>query len=100
MIYLIKMSITTKKYNIYFIRAIFVELKERGTGRWLGKGREQLTATIQKFKLVNDINFFILVEAYVCNKLKPSFHVAHAVNIQKFKDDTGLILKTSNTIKI
>ncbi|MCB9036883.1 MAG: hypothetical protein H6557_09715 [Lewinellaceae bacterium] len=79
---------------------IFVELKPRGGGQWLKKGREQLTITINRFKLEHDITVFNKVEAYVCNNLRPLAHSGQASNIQKFRDDTGLILRGQQTINL
>ena len=71
---------------------IFVELKEREGGQWLKKGREQLTATINRFKQESDITKFSSVKGYVCNSLRPQAHFGQATNIQQFKDDTGFTL--------
>lgn len=71
---------------------IFVELKEREGGQWLKKGREQLTATIKRFKQECDITQYSNVKGYVCNSLRPRAHFGQAANIQEFKDDTGFIL--------
>lgn len=71
---------------------IFVELKEREGGQWLKKGREQLTATITRFKQECNISQFTSVKGYVCNNLRPQAHFGQATNIQKFKDDTGFLL--------
>lgn len=81
---------------------IFVELKSRDAPakKWLKKGREQLTETINRFKAEHDISFFDKIEAYVCNNVKPLAASGHAVNIQKFKDDTGLILRGQQEILI
>jgi hypothetical protein len=79
---------------------IFVELKSRRSGQWFKKGREQLTSTINKFKAEYDINMYCKVEAYVCNNLRPHAHSGQAENIQRFKDQTGLILKGSGIVKL
>lgn len=79
---------------------IFVELKEREGGQWLKKGREQLTATINRFRQECDISEFSDIEGYVCNSLRPRAHLGQTENIQKFKDDTGFILKGKQTIII
>jgi hypothetical protein len=80
-------------------RLIFVELKSREGGQWLKKGREQLTKTIEKFKAEYDITPYH-VEAYVCNSLRPLAHIGQAVNIQKFKNDTGFILNGKQEINL
>ena len=79
---------------------IFVELKERGSGKWFGKGREQITNTINLFKANHDISAFSSVSAYVCNNLKPFANSGRAVSIQKFKDDTGFLLKDQQEVSI
>lgn len=81
---------------------IFIELKERKTGksRWFKKGREQLTSTIEVFKQNNDISNYTSVKAFICNKLRPLSHSGKAANIQKFYDDTGFILKDQQKITI
>lgn len=79
---------------------IFVELKNRDGGQWVKKGREQLTVTVNHFKNNHDINDYDDVYANICNSLRPISNVGQAANIEKFKDDTGLILKTDRKIKI
>jgi hypothetical protein len=85
---------------IYDKNLVFVELKEREGGSWLKKGREQLTITINTFKANHDITEYDNVYGNVCNSLRPISHVGHASNIQKFYDDTGLILKADREIEI
>ena len=79
---------------------IFVELKERKSKKWLKKGREQLTNTINRFKKETNVSTFSSIKGCVCNSLRPSAHVGQAVNIQKFKDDTGYILHGKREIDI
>jgi len=79
---------------------IFVELKERDGGQWLKKGREQLTATINRFKQEVDATKYNSIKAYVCNRLRPQAHYGQATNIQKFKDDTGFTLFGKQNINI
>lgn len=79
---------------------IFVELKSKKSRQWFKKGREQLTSTIARFKLNHDISLYAKVEAYVCNNLKPLAHTGQASNIQKFKNETGFILKGKSVIDI
>jgi len=79
---------------------IFVELKSREAAGWLGKGREQLTVTIQLFKVNYTVTDFAKIEAYVCNSLRPIASKNYAIEIQKFKDDTGLILNVLQNISI
>ena len=84
----------------YEDKLIFIELKERAGGQWLKKGREQLTATINRFKQEVDITQFGSIKAYACNSLRPQSHTGQASNIQKFKDDTGYILFGKQNIDI
>lgn len=78
----------------------FVELKDRNHSGWLAKGREQLTKTIETFKNNHDVNMFNLKEGYVCNKQRPLAIRGNSNEFQKFKDDTGLLLKADRDIEI
>jgi len=79
---------------------IFVELKEREGGQWFKKGREQLTATINRFKQEHNTTDFTSIRASVCNSLRPNSHSGQFENIQKFKDDTGYNLEGKREINI
>jgi len=79
---------------------VFAELKDRASRGWLTKGSSQLTITIRKFKENYNIEDFDKVEAYVCNKQRPLAITGSNTIVQKFKDDTGLILKPDRNIKI
>lgn len=79
---------------------IFVELKDRSSKGWLTKGREQLTTTIEKFSENYNISSYTKAEAYVCNKQRPMANTGNKELIQRFKDDTGLILKVQSTISV
>lgn len=83
---------------LYANKLIFVELKERESGQWLKKGREQLTVSINLFKLSHNIMSFDNVEAYVCNSLKPIAHKGQMTNIQRFKNETGGLILTAKRI--
>ena len=85
---------------LYSNNLIFIELKERKKGQWFKKGREQLTATIKRFKAENDLTDYDKIEAYVCNSLKPLANTGQMENIQKFKDDTGLIFKSGRIVNL
>lgn len=78
----------------------FIELKTRRGGKWHREGREQLTSTIEHFRRNYNTNEYQIMDSYICNKLKPLVNTGHAVQIQKFKDDTGLILKIQQNINI
>ncbi|MFA6401655.1 MAG: hypothetical protein WCX31_08525 [Salinivirgaceae bacterium] len=79
---------------------LFVELKMRGSSGWLVKARKQLTITLNKFKLNNNIYDFEKIEAYACNGLKPLANQGNNIELQKFKDDTGLIMYAQQDIVI
>lgn len=79
---------------------IFVELKFREGGKWLKKGREQLTITVNNFKANYNILDYDNVHGNVCNSLRPLSHSGHAANIQQFYDETNLVLKSDNVIEI
>lgn len=79
---------------------IFVELKMRGAGGWLSKARSQLTITIDKFKENNNLSDFDQIEAYACNGLRPYANQGNNSELQKFKDDTGLIMHAQQEINI
>lgn len=83
-------------------RMIFIELKSRKKkgSTWLTEGRGQLKTTIKIFKDNVDINSYDSIEAYVCNQLKPHANQGHSVQIQKFKDETGINLKAKQIIDI
>ncbi|NDW13201.1 hypothetical protein D0T50_09875 [Bacteroides sp. 214] len=84
----------------YSNNLIFVELKERGGSGWIGIGRNQLTITLQRFRENHNISDYTKIEAYICNKLRPISSKNHANEIQKFKDETGLILNVQRNIHI
>jgi hypothetical protein len=91
----------------YGTNLTFVELKDRNHSGWLSKGREQLTITIKTFKNNHDVNMFNLKEGYVCNKQRPFAVKSISTEVQKFKNDTaillgnsGLLLKADRNIEI
>ena len=81
-------------------RLLFVELKMRGTSGWLVKAREQLTITLAKFQLDYHLTDFDKVEAYACNGLKPLANQGNNIELQKFKDETGLIMYAQQDITL
>jgi len=78
----------------------FVELKDRTFRGWLGKACDQLTITVGVFHANHDITAYDQVDAYVCNKQRPFFKSGFSNVIQRFKDDTGLILTVQKEIAI
>jgi hypothetical protein len=80
---------------------LFVELKMRGSSGWLIKARKQLSNTLQIFlKEHQNTMVFDKIEAYACNGLKPVAIKANNIELQKFKDDTGLIMHAQQNIII
>lgn len=79
---------------------IFVELKDRQSSGWLAKGESQLKNMIALFTANYDISTYKSKTAYVSNKSKPDFQSGQMTRIQKFKDDTGFILKISTVITL
>lgn len=75
----------------------FVELKDRGTSGWLSKGREQLTISIQSF-INNNTEPYNILDAYVSNKQRPLAVMSITNEVQKFKDETALILGTTGLL--
>lgn len=84
----------------YEDKIIFVELKMRGSSGWLAKARCQLTITFNKFKENNILTNYSSIEAYASNSLKPLANQGNLAQIQKFKDDTGLIMHVQQQINI
>lgn len=78
----------------------FVELKDRASSGWIAKGRNQLIITILNFIADNDITIYAKVEAYICNKQKPLTVVNISTELQKFKNETGFILKVDRKISV
>ncbi len=84
----------------YAKNLIFVELKSREKGRWVKRGREQLTATISKFDENYNRKNYSNIEAYVSNNLKPDFHSGQQGAINQFFEDTDLILNVQKEINL
>jgi len=82
----------------YESNIVFVELKNRGSSGWLSDGRKQLTETISFFKDNHNITTYKLKEAYVCNKQRPLAVTNISSEVQKFKDETAVILKNKGIL--
>jgi hypothetical protein len=82
----------------YNNKLIFVELKDRNCRGWLYKGTKQLTTTYNIFRANYDITQYSKIEAYVCNRQRPSTSPVRRTLIQKFKTETGLELKSGRKI--
>ena len=84
----------------YDTTLVFVELKDRDSKGWLGKARNQLQITIDKYKTDVGLAGYTRLYSYASNKQRPHFKAANNVFTEKFKDDTGFILVIDPVIKI
>lgn len=84
----------------YDTTLIFVELKDRDSGRWLGKARDQLQTTIDTYKSDEGLNGYTRYYGYVANKQRPYFNAANPAIAEQFEDDTGFVLVVDQVIKI
>ncbi len=84
----------------YDTTLVFVELKDRDGGRWLGKARDQLQITIDTYKKELGFNGLDRFYAHVANKQRPQFKAASTSLAEKFEDDTGFVLLVKDTITI
>jgi len=78
----------------------FIELKDRDSGRWLGKAIDQLEITINTYKASLGLAAFDRYFAYVANKQRPYFKAASTALSQEFEDETGFVLRVEHVIKI
>ncbi len=85
---------------VYQDKIIFIELKDRQSSGWLSKGELQLKNIIGIFAANYDLAAYTSKTAYVSNKSRPNFQSGQMTRIEKFKDDTGFILKVSTTITL
>lgn len=76
----------------------FVELKDRDHRGWISGGRKQITETVQFLHVNHDMTSYTNVDAYVANKQRPSAVVGSYTEVQKFKDETALILNNSGLL--
>jgi len=81
---------------------IFIELKDRNSSGWAGKARDQLVNTISLFEKENKdkLSQYREVYGHIANKQRPYFKSGLKSLSQKFKDETGFILRVSTVIKI
>ena len=79
---------------------MFVELKDRGGGKWAGEARSQLINTIALFKRDADISPYNRHYGHIANKQRPHFKAGGMRFSQEFEDATGFILRVSDVIKI
>lgn len=85
---------------LYNNKLSFIELKDRGSSGWISGGRGQLTETVSYFIANHNITAYTAVDARICNKQRPLAVVSSATEIQKFKDDTGLLLIIDRNILV
>lgn len=84
----------------YDTNIVFVELKDRDSGRWLGKARDQLKITIQTYANGVGLEVYDKKYAYVSNKQRPYFYAASTAIAAEFEDETGFVLLVEQVIKI
>lgn len=84
----------------YNSKIIFVELKDRASKGWVAKGRKQLTVVFNTFKSQSGNVNFVDFEFYICNKQKPLAQSGHMGEIQKFRNETGHLLKLQQLIDL
>lgn len=84
----------------YNKKLIFVELKERGKGRWVRDAKKQLADTYRRFKKENDITMYESIEAQACNRLRPIMNKTRTTSLQEFKDKVGIRIKIQQEIDI
>ena len=76
----------------------FVELKDRDHRGWISGGRKQITETIQFFHANHDLTTYANVDAYVANKQRPLAVTGSYSEVQKFKDETAVILNNQGLL--
>lgn len=84
----------------YNMNLLFVELKERGKGKWTKDAKKQLIATYNRFKEENDITMYERIEAQVCNRLRPKVNETRTTSLEEFKDKVGIRLRIQQDIDI
>ena len=76
----------------------FVELKDRDHRGWISGGRKQITETIEFFITNHNITAYAHVDAYVSNKQRPLAITGSYTEVQKFKDETALMLNNAGLL--
>ncbi len=84
----------------YASTVVFIELKDRDGGRWLGKAKDQLENTIRLYKRDAGLGNYNRFYAQIVNKQRPSFVTMSKTLAQKFEDNTGFILRVDQYITI
>ena len=85
----------------YEDKLIFIEIKNRQTGRWLIDAREKFEETIQKFRECHPDSKLNLQKPIIANRLFRGTHQNEMVQKRILKDSIGLdfILSTQITIE-
>lgn len=81
---------------------IFVELKERkGKGNaWVKDAEKQLRATILYFETTNQQDSFVNKKAWIVNSKRPNFEVSQVGRMERFREETGYVLRIDKRIII
>ena len=79
---------------------MFIELKDRDSGRWAGKARDQLENSIRLYDRDADLGVFTRKYAHIANKRRPYFKSGGSSFFQEFEDRTDFVLRVSYEIKI
>lgn len=80
--------------------AIFVELKDRSTGGtgWVKEAEQQLLSSIHHFERTPNAAQYREKRAYIANSSRPKFRSSQAQRMEKFRNETGYILRIENRI--
>lgn len=78
---------------------LFIELKDQQK-QWLSDALSQLKNTIRLFKENHSVELFAKRRAYASNKQHPQFAHSYKETMQRFRQETGFILRIQNTIDI
>lgn len=83
-------------------KVVFVELKNRGgkPKEWKDDAENQLKETILVFENLDKAKEFQIKEAYISNKKVGKHNEKNHQRMEKFKDDTGYVLRIQNRIEI
>lgn len=79
---------------------IFIEIKDRSSGKWVAVAREQLLNTIKLFQRDSEITKFKRRYAQIANKQKPHFRAVNHSLLEEFSNETGFVLRVGNTIEV
>jgi len=84
----------------YDDKIVFLEIKNRGTGRWLIDAREKFQETITKFKETYPENRFSIEKPIVANKKFVRTHQNEMVQRRILKNAIGIDFVVSNILSI